>query len=116
MNEHPIDVVVAAFPDEKSGKQALRELEKAKKDGVIDIRDAAVLRRDENNKLHISDQAEKGAGRGAVVGGVAGAAVGIVKCDAADCARRDNVSQSGVGRSRQAAISAAADASGTAAT
>lgn len=73
------DVVVAAFPNEEGGKQALHRLEEARKAGVIDFKDAAVLKRDaQTNKLKISETADKGFGKGAVVGGVAGAAVGIL--------------------------------------
>jgi uncharacterized membrane protein len=76
--ENPIDVVVAAFPNQQGASEALHELDQAKKQGVIDIKDAAVLRRDEQDKLHIAESADKGFGRGAVIGGVAGAAVGII--------------------------------------
>jgi uncharacterized membrane protein len=74
----PVDVVVAAFPNEQGAKDALNELEGAKREGLIGIKDAAVLRRDEANKLHIAETADKGLGRGAAIGGVAGAAVGII--------------------------------------
>jgi uncharacterized membrane protein len=76
--EAPIDVVIAAFPSEQGAKQALQELDDAKKQGLIAVKDAAVLRRDEQNKLHVSESADKGFGRGALIGGVAGAAVGII--------------------------------------
>jgi uncharacterized membrane protein len=78
MMEAPVDLIVAAFPTEQGGKEALHELDEAKKQGVISIRDAAVLTRDENQKLHISDEADKGVGHGALIGGVAGAAVGLL--------------------------------------
>jgi uncharacterized membrane protein len=42
------------------------------------VKDAAVLTRDQNQQLHISESADKGFGRGAVIGGVAGAAVGLL--------------------------------------
>ena len=74
----PVDVVVAAYQDEQGATKALRELETAKKDGIIGIQDAAVLRKDQQSKLHISETADKGFGRGAVVGGVAGAVVGVL--------------------------------------
>ena len=74
----PVDVIIAAFPNEQGGKEALHELDEAKKRGVIGIKDAAVLTRDEHQKLHISDSADKGVGRGALIGGVAGAAVGLL--------------------------------------
>jgi uncharacterized membrane protein len=76
--EAPIDVVVAAFPTEQGAKDTLRDLDQAKKDGLINIKDAAVLRKDDQSKLHISETADKGFGRGAMIGGVAGAAVGLL--------------------------------------
>jgi uncharacterized membrane protein len=76
--EVPVDVVVAAFQDEKGATDALHELENAKKQGVINIKDAAVLRRDASNELHITETADKGFGKGAVMGGVTGAVVGVL--------------------------------------
>jgi uncharacterized membrane protein len=76
--DRPIDVLVAAFPTEDGASNALHGLERAKKDGVIQIKDAAVLRRDPSNQLHIAETTDKGFGRGAVLGGVAGAVVGVI--------------------------------------
>jgi uncharacterized membrane protein len=76
--EVPVDVVVAAFTDERGASDALKDLEAAKKQGVIDIKDAAVLSRDAKNELHITETADKGFGKGAVMGGVAGAVVGVL--------------------------------------
>ena len=74
----PVDVVVAAYQDEQGANNALKELETAKKDGLIGIQDAAVLRKDNQSKLHITETADKGFGRGAMIGGVAGAALGVI--------------------------------------
>lgn len=74
----PVEVIIAAFSDEQGASMALKELEKAKKNGTISIKDAAVLKRDPNNKLQITESADKGLGRGAMIGGVAGAAVGVL--------------------------------------
>lgn len=76
--EEPIEIVVAAFPTEAGAKNALHELDAAKKQGVIGMKDAAVLSRDASDKLHIAESADKGLGRGALIGGVAGATVGIL--------------------------------------
>lgn len=79
MMEQYQDVLVAAFPTEEGGNQALHRLQDARKAGVIDFKDAAVLKRDaQTNKLKISETADKGFGKGAAIGGVAGAAVGIL--------------------------------------
>jgi uncharacterized membrane protein len=76
--QEPIEVIVAAFPTESGAKGALHDLDQAKKEGLISVKDAAVISRDENQKLHISETADKGFGRGAMIGGVAGAAVGLL--------------------------------------
>jgi uncharacterized membrane protein len=76
--EAPIDVVVAAFPTADGAKETLRELDQANKDGLIRVKDAAVLRKDDRSQLHISETTDKGLGRGAMIGGVAGAAVGLL--------------------------------------
>ncbi len=78
MNEVPIDIVVGAYPTEQGAKEALHGLQEAHKQGIVGIKDAAVISRDQSNKLHISETADKGLGRGAMIGGVAGAAVGIL--------------------------------------
>lgn len=74
----PVDLIVAAFPSEPGAKDALHKLEEARKQGVISIKDAAVLTKDTEEKVRISESADKGFGRGALIGGVAGAAVGIL--------------------------------------
>ena len=77
-NDVPVQVVVAAFQDEQGAKAALKELKEAKKQKLIKIENAAVLRKDEKGKLHIKETADVGGGKGAVFGGVAGAAVGLL--------------------------------------
>ena len=74
----PVDVVIAAFATEDGAKTALHELDEAHKQGIIAIKDAAVLNRDANNKLHIMETSDKSWGRGAMIGGVGGAVVGIL--------------------------------------
>jgi uncharacterized membrane protein len=78
MSEVPVEVVVAAFQDEKSADAALKELKQLSKQKLIKIENAAVLRKDENGKLHIKETADMGGGKGAALGGVAGAAVGLI--------------------------------------
>jgi uncharacterized membrane protein len=77
-NDVPVDVLVAAYTTEQGAKDALHDLDEAKKANIIRIRDAAILMRDANNKLHITETADKGFGRGAVLGGVGGAVVGLI--------------------------------------
>jgi len=71
-------LVVAAFKDEDSAKEALMELKQAQKEKLIKIENAAVLRKDERGKLHIKETRDMGGGKGAVLGGVGGAAIGLI--------------------------------------
>lgn len=83
MADVPVELVVAAFTDEDGASKALKQLKEAQKDRLVGIRDAAVLRRDEHNKLHISETGDMRGGKGAVIGGVIGAAVGLIAGPAA---------------------------------
>jgi uncharacterized membrane protein len=78
MSEVPVQLIVAAFQDEKSAEDALKLLKQAKREKLIGILDAAVLRKDEKGKLHIKETADMGDGKGAALGGVAGAAIGLI--------------------------------------
>ena len=73
MNDVPIQLIVAAFNEEKAADQALEALRQAKKEKLIGILDAAVIRRDEKNKLHLKETADVGGGKGALAGGMVGA-------------------------------------------
>jgi len=74
----PIQLVVAAYTDEKGASQALEMLKKARKERLIGIQAAAVLRKDSEGKLHIKETADMGGRRGAALGGVAGGAIGLI--------------------------------------
>lgn len=78
MSETPVQLIVAAFQDEDTASQALKMLKQAKRDGLIRIQDAAVIRKDEKGKLRIKETADVGGGKGAAFGGVVGAAIGLV--------------------------------------
>jgi len=78
MSDVPVQLIVAAFPDEKAADGALKELKRAKKQKLIKIENAAVIRKDQKGKLHIKETADLGGGKGAAIGGVAGAAIGLI--------------------------------------
>jgi len=78
MSDNPMQIVVAAFNDEKTADAALKALKQAKKEGVIDIKDAAVLRRDAKNKLHIKEIGDMSGRKGTVLGGVTGGVIGLL--------------------------------------
>lgn len=74
----PVELIVAAFQDEKAADEALKELKKAKKEHVIAIQDAAVLRMDEKGKVHIKEVHDVGGGKGAVAGGLLGVGIALL--------------------------------------
>lgn len=78
MNDVPVQLVIAAFQDEKGADQALKDLKLAQWEGVIGIKDAAVLRRDEKDKLHVKETGDWGGGKGGVVGAILGGAIGLL--------------------------------------
>jgi uncharacterized membrane protein len=78
MSEVPIQLIVAAFKDEKSAKEALKALEQAQKEKSIKIDNAALLHKDEKGKMHIKEISDMGGKKGAALGGVAGAAIGVI--------------------------------------
>lgn len=78
MSDVPVELIVAAFGEEKAAKAALKELKAAKRAKLIDIVDAAVIRRDEKNKLHIKETGDLTGGQGAMFGGALGLTLGIL--------------------------------------
>jgi len=78
MSDVPVQVIIAAFQDDKTAKEALAALKEAKKAGLIKIENAAVLSKDEKGKLRIKETQDMGGGKGAVVGGVGGAVIGLI--------------------------------------
>jgi uncharacterized membrane protein len=78
MSNIPVQVIVAAFQQEHEAEDAARNLKEARKEQVIAIEQAAVLRRDADGKLHIKDLKDGGIGKSAAIGGVVGAVLGLV--------------------------------------
>ncbi|MGZ3598936.1 MAG: DUF1269 domain-containing protein [Ktedonobacterales bacterium] len=78
MSDVPMGLIVAAFTDEDGASQALKGLKEAKREKLIGIQDAAVIQRRADNTLHIRETGDMSGGRGAVIGGLVGAAIGLV--------------------------------------
>jgi uncharacterized membrane protein len=78
MSSVPVQLIVAAFQDERGADRALKQLKGAKKEHLISIENAAVIRKDAQGKLHISETGDMRGGKGAAFGGVTGAALGIL--------------------------------------
>jgi uncharacterized membrane protein len=78
MSDAPIELIVAAFQSETGADEALAQLKEAKRDRLIGIKDAAVIRRDEKDKVHINDVRDVSGGKGAVAGAVIGTAIALL--------------------------------------
>jgi len=73
-----IQLVIAAFQDEGGAEAALAALKEAKKEKLLQIKDAAVLRKDAEGKLHVKEIGDMTGTRGAGTGLVVGAALGVL--------------------------------------
>jgi len=78
MSDVPLQIIVAAFQEEDAADEALKTLKEAKREKLISIDNAAVIRKDEGGKLHIKETADMGGGKGAGVGVLVGGAIGLL--------------------------------------
>ena len=71
-----IELFIAAYGDEKSAADALKDFQAAHRAGAIDLIDAAVIVHTADDKVHFEETADpsgkKWAKRGAIAGGIAG--------------------------------------------
>jgi uncharacterized membrane protein len=78
MSAAPLQIIVAAFQEEKAADDALKTLKEAKREKLISIDNAAVIRKGDDGKLHIKETADMGGGKGAGVGVLVGGAIGLI--------------------------------------
>jgi uncharacterized membrane protein len=77
MSDRPIQVIVAAFNSPDGASTVMAEIKQGKRAGLIGILDAAVVVKDANGKLKITD-AKRRSRKGLVTGGVVGGLIGLV--------------------------------------
>ena len=78
MADVPIQIVVAAFNSADGASQALKALKDAQGAGLVTIDNVAVLTKNADGKLDVDEPTDWGGGKGAMVGGVTGAALGLL--------------------------------------
>jgi uncharacterized membrane protein len=66
------------FQDEGGAGVALSQLKEAKKEKLVAIKDAAILRKDASGKLHVSETGDMTGTRGGATGAVVGAVLGVL--------------------------------------
>jgi uncharacterized membrane protein len=78
MTDEAVQLIVASFEDEKTASQTLKAMEKAHKEGTLQIDEVAVVQVDKDHKIHIKEKGDMGGGGGAAIGGVLGGVVGVL--------------------------------------
>lgn len=73
-----VGMIVAAFVDEMAADQALDSMKQAKKAGNFYFDDAAVVRQDPKGKVHIKETGDMSTGKGAGIGALIGGVVGLL--------------------------------------
>jgi hypothetical protein len=88
------DLIVIGYPDEKTAQNVWEELVKLERDYLVDLEDAAIIRRDRKGKLHITTPAHHAVAWGSFSGLFWGGAAAL---------RRDNPANLAVPRGGAAA-------------
>ena len=70
--------MVAAFTDVNGGESALKSLKEAKKQKQLYFDDAAVIRQDEDGDVHYRETGDMTTGKGAGIGALVGGVIGIL--------------------------------------
>lgn len=79
MSEAPVQVIVAAFSNVEDANALMNELKAGRKAGLIGIQDAAVVVKDGEGKLKVTDTKRRSRQRrGLITGGVVGGLVGLL--------------------------------------
>jgi uncharacterized membrane protein len=79
MADAPVQLIVAAFQEENGADEALAQLKEAKKEKVINIKNAAVVRKNAAGDVKVNEAVGDMSGKsGAVRGGVVAAGLGIL--------------------------------------
>src|ERR1700735_1009406 len=72
------DLMVIGYPDEQTAQRAWEELTKLQRDYLIDLEDAAIIRRDRNGKLHVTTPAHHAVAWGTFSGLFWGVLIGLL--------------------------------------
>ena len=72
------DLIVIGYPDEDTAERAWRELTQLQRDYLVDLDDAAIIRRDRNGKLHVTTPAHHAVAWGTLSGLFWGVVLGLL--------------------------------------
>jgi len=77
MSKESAILILASFEDENNAEKALFDLKMDKRGRLIEFKDAALVNRDAEDKIHIKETSDLSSGRGVVFGGIVGAIIGL---------------------------------------
>jgi uncharacterized membrane protein len=72
------DLIVIGYPDAKTAETVWQELVKLQEDYLVDLEDAAIIRRDQKGKLHVTTPAHHAVAWGALSGLFWGTIIGLI--------------------------------------
>jgi len=73
-----VGMLVAAFTKEDAGEEALKALKQARKDGQIYFEEAAVIKQGADGDVHYHETGDMTTGKGAGIGALVGGVIGIL--------------------------------------
>ena len=72
------DLIVIGYPDAKTAETVWQELVKLQEDYLVDLEDAAIIRRDQKGKLHVTTPAHHAVAWGTLSGLFWGTIIGLI--------------------------------------
>ncbi len=69
---------IVVFDSEDEAKAAIKRMQKAEKDHLIEVEDAVVVTKDQDGKVHVKEYKDYTTRRGAITGGAIGVVIGAV--------------------------------------
>jgi uncharacterized membrane protein len=72
------DLIVIGYPDEQQASRAWAELTRLQRDYLVDLEDAAIIRRDQKGKLHVTTPAHHAVAWGTLSGLFWGMVIGLL--------------------------------------
>ncbi len=74
----PMELIITVYNDPRQARRVLDEVKRANREGNFDIKNAAVLVKDEKGRVHTDETEDVKAGKGALFGAVTGALIGLL--------------------------------------
>lgn len=73
-----VGMLVAAFTDEEAGDEALKALKQARKENQVYFEEAAVIKKDVDSEVYYHETGDMTTGKGAGIGALVGGVIGIL--------------------------------------